>query len=97
MKKCSAKELKILGDFWTLTIIQELSEGNKRFSELERVISGISPTTLANRLKKLEINNLIKREKEKIDKLSIIYSLTNKGHGILPVLSQIRVFADKYL
>lgn len=95
--RCSSHELKILGDFWTLQIIQELSENEKRFSQLERDLPNINPTTLTNRLKKLEAINIIKRKEETLDKLSVVYYLTEKGQGILPVLQQIKIFADNYL
>lgn len=95
--KCSAKELKILGDYWTLTIIQTLSDRGIRFSELARELPHINPTTLTNRLKKLELQRIIRRQKETVDKLSVVYSLTNKGQEILPILAQIKLFADRYL
>lgn len=95
--KCSTKELKILGDFWTLELIQTLADGDKRFSQLQKELKGVSPTTLTNRLKKLETQNLISSKKETIDKLSVVYCLTEKGEGILPVLTQIKLFANKYL
>ena len=95
--KCSSHELKMLGDFWILQIIQALSGGEKRFSQLERSLPNINPTTLTNRLKKLESQKIIKRKEETLDKLSVVYCLTEKGQGILPVLSQIKIFADKYL
>ena len=95
--KCSSKELKILGDFWTLEIIQTLADGEKRFSQLELEVKRINPTTLTNRLKKLEYQKIIKRAEETVDKLSVVYSLTEKGRGILPILSQIKIFADRYL
>lgn len=95
--KCSSHELKMLGDFWTLQIIQTLSDGEKRFTQLERDLPSINPTTLTNRLKKLETKKIIKRKKETLDKLSVVYGLTKKGQGILPVLRQIKIFADKYL
>lgn len=95
--KCSNKELKMLGDFWTLAIIQALHDGDKRFAQLERDISGVNPTTLTGRLKKLEKQEIIKREEETLDKLSVVYSLTRKGTGILPILKEIRLFADKFL
>lgn len=95
--KCSTKELKIFGDYWTLQIIQALSDREKRFSELERELPGINPTTLSNRLKKLETQKLLYRQRETIDKLSVIYSLTGKGQGVLPILIEIKLFADRYL
>lgn len=95
--KCSTKELKMLGDFWILSIIQALRDGEKRFSQLERELPRVNPTTLTNRLKMLESKKIIQRKAETVDKLSVTYALTNKGQGILPVLKQIKIFADKYL
>ena len=95
--RCSVKELKMLGDYWTLEIIQALSVGEKRFSRLERGLPNINPTTLTNRLKKLESQKIVRRKKETLDKLSVVYYLTEKGQGILPVLQQIKIFADTYL
>ncbi len=94
--KCTERELKILGDFWTLAIIQSLSDNAKRFSQLEKE-QKINPTTLTNRLKKLESLKLITRSEETVDKISVVYSLTEKGRGILPVLKQIKLFSEKYL
>jgi DNA-binding HxlR family transcriptional regulator len=97
LTKCSPLELKMLGDFWTLAIIQALDTNEMRFSEIERELAKASPTTLTNRLKKLEEQKLIKRKEETVDKLSVVYSLTDKGQGILPILHEIRLFANKFL
>src|SRR3989344_246365 len=74
--KCSSHELKMLGDFWTLQIIQILSDGEIRFSRLESELPLINPTTLSNRLKRLESQKIIKRKEETLDKLSVVYCLT---------------------
>lgn len=97
MRKCSAHELKMLGDFWTLEIIQALADGEKRFCELERLLLEINPTTLTNRLKKLTAQRVIERQKETVDKISVVYMLTRKGRGVLPVLEQMKIFAETYL
>lgn len=86
----------MLGDFWTLAIIQVLIPGEKRFKEIQNEISGISPTTLSSRLKKLESEGLISRKTETVDKLSVVYALTKKGHGILPVLREIKKFSANF-
>lgn len=95
--KCLTKELKILGDFWTLSIIQALKDRDKRFCQIERDLSKINPTTLSSRLKKLEKERIIKRLEETVDNISVVYSLTEKGRGIIPILSEIQKFADKFL
>lgn len=96
-EKCSTEELKMLGDFWTLAIIQAIDGGEKRFAQLERELPQVNPTTLSSRLKKLEEQGIIKRQEETLDKLSVVYSLTEKGNGIIPILAEIRKFADKFL
>jgi DNA-binding HxlR family transcriptional regulator len=87
----------MLGDFWTLSIIQALHDGEKRFCQLERELADVNPSTLTNRLKKLEKQKILQRKKETVDKLSVVYALTDNGQGIVPVLDQIRIFAEKFL
>jgi DNA-binding HxlR family transcriptional regulator len=94
-KHCS-KLLKIIGDYWTLEIIMALRSGERRFCELERTLVNTNPVTLTSRLKKLHINGFIDRRKETIDKLSVVYSLNEKGRKLLPVINEIQKFADKY-
>lgn len=95
--KCSSRELEILGDYWILNIIQILGDGEKRFTQLERELPKINPTTLTNRLKNLEKKKIINRSVKSLNKLSVVYRLSDKGKGILPVLRQIKIFANKFL
>jgi DNA-binding HxlR family transcriptional regulator len=89
--------LKIFGDVWNLSIVRVLSETTHRFNELQRNLGNISPTTLTDRLKKLESYGLIAQEKQTVDQLSVIYSLTDKGKKMLPVLEAIEAFSKKFL
>ena len=89
--------LKIFGDAWTLAIIWVLSQATHRFNELQRTLGNISPTTLTDRLKKLESYGLIEAQKQTIDQLSVIYTLTDKGKKMLPVLGAIEQFSRKLL
>jgi DNA-binding HxlR family transcriptional regulator len=91
---CFDDTMKLVGDFWTLRIIDALSDRELRFCEIERGVSDISPATLTNRLKKLEDNHLIQRLVETRDKQSVTYILTDKGQGVLPILQAIRRFTD---
>ncbi len=99
-KECSkelGKAITDLGDEWLLLIVHALSTGGMRFSDLQRRIPALCPATLTNRLKKLEQEKIVKREEETVDKVSVVYSLTEKGRGILPIIEQIEVFAQKFL
>ena len=51
----------IIGSKWTAIIVHDLSEGPRRFSELERACPGISPRTLSERLDMLEREEIVVR------------------------------------
>lgn len=86
----------MFGDAWILLIAAELLGGPRRFSELQRAIDGISPTTLSDRLKKLETYGLIERQ-ENDTKLAVIYHLTSRGRALQPVISSISDYAERHL
>lgn len=68
-----------------------------RFNEIQRAINGTNPTTLADRLRKLEHDGIVVRKEETVDKLSVVYELTEKGRGILPIVNEFANFAKKFL
>jgi DNA-binding HxlR family transcriptional regulator len=85
---------KLFGDVPTLTIIYYLSEGPKRFSELER-LTQTNPVTLTARLKKLVTQNIVERKEQEQDSQSVTYSLTELGLKALPILQQIDTFSKE--
>ena len=87
--------IKLLGDYWTLRIIDTLKYGELRFCELQRLLNNVNPVTLTNRLKKLETAQLIRRCEATQDKISVSYALTNLGREALPILVLLDEFAIK--
>ena len=87
--------LKLLGDFWTLRIIHTLQHGSLRYCELQRHVDNLNPVTLTARLKKLEDAGLVSRAEDKEDKVSVSYSLTEIGVGVLPVLRELDRFSAR--
>jgi DNA-binding HxlR family transcriptional regulator len=92
--RCSRDALKLIADYWVLRIVEELSlaEEGLRFSALQRALGGASPATLSNRLRRLEDQKLIAREGES-GKLSVLYTLSERGQRVLPVIRAINDFA----
>lgn len=88
--------MKIVGDFWTLRIVDSLQEVELRFCQMERAIPEISPATLTSRLKKLEDSKIVERFVEVQDKQSVSYGLTPKGRALLPVLDAVKQFTMEY-
>lgn len=93
-KPCE-KLLKLIGDYWTLNIIEAVGKKEYRFCELERLLPTINPVTLTSRLKSLEYMNLIERHKE--DKIAVIYKLTLQGKKLIPIATSIRKFAENFV
>ena len=57
-----ADALYVIGGKWKLRIIVALTEGNKRFNELQRMVDGISAKVLSGELKELELNGFVNRK-----------------------------------
>jgi len=51
----------VIGGKWKLRIIIALSEGAKRFNDLQRTVEGISARVLSSELKDLEMNGFVTR------------------------------------
>lgn len=76
----------VIGGKWKLRIIIALSEGGKRFNELQRGIPGISPKVLSGELKDLEQNGFIKRNVYTQTPVIVEYERTNYSETLGEVL-----------
>jgi DNA-binding HxlR family transcriptional regulator len=92
-----ANAARLLGDRWTLVILRDLSEQPMRFSALEESSGGISPRTLADRLRQMESSGLITRESFREIPPRVEYTLTPKGRATLPVIEALRGFGENWL
>ncbi len=88
---------RIIGNRWTPLIVRDLAEGCRRFSELERSLGGISPKTLSERLKRMEEAGVVDRHCFAEVPPRVEYSLTEKGHALLPVIESMRTFGRSWL
>jgi DNA-binding HxlR family transcriptional regulator len=91
--------LEVVGDKWSLLIVRDLMFGNRRhFRELlTKSEEGISSNILADRLKTLLDQGIITREDDPSHKQKGIYSLTEQGIELLPILAQMAGWGFKYL
>jgi DNA-binding HxlR family transcriptional regulator len=87
----------IIGSKWTAVIVHDLSEGARRFSELERACPGISPRTLSERLDMLERQDLVVRQSFPESPPRVEYELTAKGGALLPIIQAMREFGHAWL
>ncbi|MGI8477759.1 MAG: winged helix-turn-helix transcriptional regulator [Thermomicrobiales bacterium] len=92
-----ARTAQLIGNKWTPLIVRDLADGQRRFSELERSLTGISPKTLSERLKRLEEAQVVVRRCFAEVPPRVEYALTGKGFALLPVIEQMRAFGDRWL
>ena len=87
----------IIGAKWTAVLVHDLSEGPRRFSDLERALPGISPRTLSERLRALEQEGVVVRRSYPESPPRVEYELTPKGRALLPIIEAMRQFGHDWL
>ena len=93
---CLASALSVLGNKWSALILRDLTTGPKRFSVLERSLTGISPRTLSQRLDDLERLGIITKKSFAETPPRVEYTITSKGNDFIPALQQLAVWGEKY-
>lgn len=90
--------LDIWWDKWSLLIIRDIMFKKQcTYGNLLSSKEGISTNILADRLQTLEYNQIIKKTQNPNNKSSWLYTLTQKGIDLLPILTEMHLWADKYL
>ncbi len=87
---------KLIAGKWKLLILCRLSEGTKRFCELQKQLTHISQPILAQQLKELEQDKIVHREVYKEIPPKVEYSLTKVGEGIVPILMDLYKWIINY-
>jgi len=89
--------LEVLGDKWSLVIIRDIMFENKRhFRELLQSEEKIASNILTDRLNMLEREGIISKADDPEHKQKIIYSLTEKGIDLLPLIVEIGAWSIKH-
>jgi DNA-binding HxlR family transcriptional regulator len=91
--------LEVLGDKWSLLIIRDVMFGNRRHFRdlLHKSDEGIASNILADRLKTLLKEGIMTRASDPSHKQKGIYSLTEQGIELVPVLAQMAGWGCKFL
>jgi len=92
-----AATAEIIATKWTPLIVHDLSEGPRRFMELEHACPGISPRTLSERLDMLEGEGIAIRHSYPESPPRVEYELSEKGRALLPVIREMRRFGRAWM
>jgi len=85
---------RILDGRWTTRIVRDLLPGRRRYSELLRSLSGISPKVLAERLRFLEEQGMITKTIYPEVPPRTEYTLTPGGRRLAPVIEAMAAFGN---
>jgi DNA-binding HxlR family transcriptional regulator len=95
-ENCSvARTLEVVGERWTLLIVRELLIRSRRFAEIQRNL-GIAKNVLTVRLAKLVELGIVEKTPYTQARNWNDYRLTRKGADLLPVLTALMVWGDRY-
>ena len=86
-----AAALERVGDRWSLLLIEALLEGPRRFGGLSESVAGIAPNILADRLRRLEGERIVRATPYSDRPPRFTYALTDEGTDLAGVL---RLLAD---
>jgi DNA-binding HxlR family transcriptional regulator len=78
--------LDVLSGKWKITIIAALFNGKKRFTELQKDVTKITPRMLSKELRELECNQLVCRTVHNTIPVTVDYELTEYGKTLGKVM-----------
>jgi DNA-binding HxlR family transcriptional regulator len=91
-----ARALDVVGERWTLVIVQELLKRSSRYSDLLARLPGIGTSVLADRLRTLERAGVVVREPGPVGG-GVVYTLTDRGRGLDGALRELRRWGVGFL
>ncbi|MCU1314780.1 MAG: helix-turn-helix transcriptional regulator [Candidatus Acidoferrum typicum] len=77
---------RIVGGRWKAAVLDQLFQGTKRFSELKRAITGLTPRTLSQQLRELQNTGIVERTVYADTPPRVVYALTPLGKSLRPLL-----------
>lgn len=89
--------LEAIGDTWSLLIVRDIAFWGKRtFREFLKSEESISSNILVARLENMERKGIISKSPHPTDGRKEVYSLTEKGVDLVPILLEMSGWSEKY-
>ena len=87
--------VELIGEKWAFLILRGALNGLEHFEEFQAGL-GIARNILSDRLAKMVAGGVLERTPDPSDKRKVVYSLTPKGEGLLPVVLAMRQWGDEW-
>ncbi|MGW0372917.1 winged helix-turn-helix transcriptional regulator [Streptomyces coeruleorubidus] len=96
LAECPARQLlDRISNKWVSLIVNALSAGPQRYSDLSRRLASVSQKMLTQTLRNLERDGLIERTVTPSVPVRVDYALTPLGEGLVPVMQAIKSWAEE--
>jgi DNA-binding HxlR family transcriptional regulator len=89
--------LDAIGGKWKVVILCHLDKGDKRTSELKRLMPEITQKMLTQQLRELEVDGLLKRKIYEQIPPKVVYSLTDYGWSLKPILDAMCAWGELHI
>jgi DNA-binding HxlR family transcriptional regulator len=87
--------VELIGEKWAFLILRGALNGLQHFEEFQAGLD-IARNILSDRLSKLVAGGILERRPDPDDGRRVIYSLTAKGEGLLPVVLAMRQWGEEW-
>jgi DNA-binding HxlR family transcriptional regulator len=87
--------VELIGEKWAFLILRGAFNGLHHFEEFQAGL-GIARNILSDRLARLVAGDILERSADPSDKRRVIYALTKKGEGLLPVVVALRQWGEEW-
>lgn len=91
-----ARAVGVVGDRWSLLIIRDIFDGNRRFGSLQRSL-GVAKNILADRLRSLTANGVLAQQAAADGSAYNEYILTDAGRKLFYLVVALRQWGEEYL
>ena len=87
--------VELIGEKWAFLILRGALNGLHHFEEFQAGL-GIARNILSDRLSKMVSGGILERSPDPDDRRRVVYSLTAKGEGLLPVVLAMRQWGEEW-
>ena len=87
--------IELIGEKWAFLILRGALNGLQHFEQFQAGL-GIARNILSNRLSRMVEGGILQRLPDPDDRRRVVYSLTDKGEALLPVVLALRQWGEDW-
>ncbi len=98
LQVCASRAVLMrIGQKWTVLAMVALQSAPRHFGDLRRRLEGVSQKMLTQTLRAMERDGIVSRRLRDLRPLRVEYALTPLGNSLLPVVVELKAWAERSL